>query len=165
MLEAPRDGVDLGLRLLERRAAFQPREHVEIPIPSTLRIVRRDQGPKEIRVVSQHVRRQHADDGERIAVDGQRLADDVRVGPEAALPEGVREDDNAPVALPLLVLEKPAAEHRVNPQRRQPSDGDERAPDSPLAGSVGIRDGDARAVVGGHLLEDVVLISDVKKIW
>ena len=68
------------------------------------------------------------------------------------------------MALPLLVLEESAAEHWLNPQRRQPSDSDERARDSPLAGSVGIRDGDARAVVGGDLLENVVLISDVKKI-
>ena len=118
------DRVELCLGLLDRGVRLQPADHlIAVAVAPLIRLVlgregeRRpevDVGPEKLKI-----RRHHADDRARHAVDPQRLSDDVGPRAEARLPEAVTDDDLQVVArLPLGFL-KDAAERGTRLQNAE----------------------------------------------
>ena len=70
------------------------------------------------------VLRGDADDRERRPVERDRLADDLRIRAEAALPETLAEHRNRR-GLGLFLRQEPAAERRLGPEQREVVAGDE----------------------------------------
>jgi len=109
--EAPRevvhDPIQIFLRRLEGHARPEARDHVrEVPVPEGAglqvqaeRSPQRDRFTLERRAVrAAHVlksRGQHTDDGPILAIETDRLAQDLRIAPEARAPQLVAQDHDA----------------------------------------------------------------------
>ena len=95
--------------------------------------------------------RHHTHDGEGIAVENERLADDLRVAAEAALPQAVaQQGDDVPVLRFLL------GQERAPQQRHPPQQGEEVRRDGGRVQPLGIaRAGEGRAErrVGARVLQ------------
>src|SRR6185503_2151927 len=70
-----------------------------------------DVDPAQVAPVAE-VRRQHADDLVRLAVDAHDAAEDLGIAAEAVLPVAVADDEHAVVAEDLLLRPEVAAEQR-----------------------------------------------------
>ena len=114
LLHSIRDSVHLGLRAFDGDAGLERREDVVVlAVALRLRAGGQRQRKQQIDVlnpvhrrhdlfVEREVFRHHADHGEVVAVERERLADDRRIGAEASLPESVRENHRQ--RLPRLIL-------------------------------------------------------------
>ena len=89
-------------------------------VPAAEVLVDRERHPHlEVRLQKVEAARQHADDGERLPVDQQRLADDARVAAVASPPQPIGQDDD-PLSPGLFLLRhEGAAKDRLHAQHRE----------------------------------------------
>ena len=125
-LERPRDRVHLGACLGEADTGAKTPDHrggVHVARQEQLVIVLADGQEDVVEETSNHadadVRRHDADHGVRLAVERDWLADDARVGGEAAAPQALTEQhDLRPAGLVLPRLERPS-EQRLHPEDQE----------------------------------------------
>ena len=118
-----RDGVHLCPRFLERHVRTQPSDHVPPAVAAarSLELLER-LGCEEVTLraaaieAELEVRAEHPDHGVRLAVQHERAPDDVRLAPEAALPQTVRQNDDA-AARPVLFRQEGAPVHGVGAEQ------------------------------------------------
>ena len=167
-LEAAGDGVELGLRGLARHPGPQAAPDGDrVLVPAAEVLVDRERHPHlEVRLQKVEAARQHADDGERPAVDQQRLADDARVAAVAAPPQAVGQDDHPfPPGL-LLFGHEGAAESGLHAQHREERRRDADAADL-LGDGVAARgpgDGIEPVAPGDHVVERPALSAPVEEV-
>ena len=160
--ELVRNRVQFCLGAGEGHAGPKARERVQIAIGAIRCVIGGDERLQEIRAIAHHVRRQHADDRGRLPIDRERLANDARIGGQAAPPVRVGQDDDAVPARLCFFRQESTAEDRRDTERGEPVSRHERAKDTlPRAG---VDDLEIMAIVGGNLLERRVAAADIEKI-
>src|SRR5262249_54030942 len=150
------------LRLRDRDVRAKPGEHIEIAMATLDGILGRNERSQYIGAVPQHVRWEHADDRDRLAVDRERLADDGGVGSEAPLPISMRKQPHTTSPWAGFLSQNRTPEHPPPPQRPPPTAGDTRR--VPRLARTAVHDRHALSVVGRHRLEYVILIVNVREI-
>jgi hypothetical protein len=121
-----------------------------------------DERPEKVGAVTQHIRRQDADDGAGSAVDAQGASEHTRVGAKSTLPVHVRQDhDVVPRSLKLL-RQEPTAEGRMHTKSRQPLRRNHRS--IRLVCGVAFVDLETHPIIGGDALEERRQISDAREI-
>jgi hypothetical protein len=111
--------VDLGLRLIEGRARFEPGDLLEVvAVPHLVRLLdrrERQRSPQhDVGPLIDEVLRHDADHGEGVAVEAYIAADDRRVATEGRLPEAVAQNDLQLVAQLAFGIGKRAAKLRLH---------------------------------------------------
>jgi hypothetical protein len=123
-LEAPPDGLGLGLCLRAGHPGRQPGEHAQgfalAVLQARGQIQRRPQlGVADPERRELEPRRHDADDGVGLAVEGERLADDLRISAEAPLPQPMGEHHGGRRPRLIVAGTEGAAEGRRDPQHRE----------------------------------------------
>ena len=122
-LEAARDAVHVGLRLLHRHTRLQTRHGTQIMWPpgGRNRLLRPSHRDPDVDgcVVESKAGRQHADDGACAPVQRHRAADNRRIAAEPPSPQPRADHHHIVLALPFLVGGKRAAERRLNAEDRK----------------------------------------------
>jgi hypothetical protein len=88
--------------------------------PRRIRVGRHPKRKDDVGDVQRVFARNHADDGERLAIEPERLPDGVRPAGEAALPEAVRQHRHA-LRLPAercVGFGKHPSDYRLKPEHR-----------------------------------------------
>ena len=161
--QTARHGVERRLRACERDAGPQARDDVEILVRARLRIVGGDERPDDVGAEAEHVRRQHADDRDRLIVDQDGAPDRCRIRSETAHPPGVREQGDAWASGVEVLGQKTTAEERRDAERVEPCRGDHRAADG-FTRTVAHPHVNVPAVVGRDTLEHVLLRREIDEI-
>ena len=124
--------IHLRLRRIERDLPPDPRDHVPPAAAANAGLVLGDRlGHVDVALAAAaletelEVRREHADHGVRLPVQGQRPPEDAGVAAEAALPEPVRQDDDPAARTVLFRQERPAV-RGPDPERLEETLGDQR---------------------------------------
>jgi hypothetical protein len=103
-----------------------------------------------------------ADDGVRLSVEGDGLADGVGIGGVVGLPELVAEDDFVVSAGVIFFGEENSSVEGLNAE-----DGEELRADGACCDGLGLScSGDVELCAGveGHLVEDVILLLPVQEV-
>ena len=164
--------VDLRLRFGDRRARFQPRDHVRAAAAgmALLRSALLQPGPyrqekPRFRGEEAKIRRQHADDLSWDAVHAEVAAEDVWIGIKALAPVGVGHDgDSVVFRHGRFRFGEAATHHRIDAKRREKFRRD--AHDFFLLGRTGFADDfaavakDGKAREGRDVAAPLVVIGD-----
>ena len=121
LLQAGGDTAHLGLRGADRDPRAQPR-HAGQGVRAAVRRGRQDgrQGNPELTLLGKvEAGRRHPDDGIALVVQEKTLADGLRIGSEAALPEAVREENHVTVGRGVLVWPKFTSQKRTDANERE----------------------------------------------
>ena len=113
--------IQLRLRLFERDARLHPRDAFEHGVVARFRrrIVGRLQRQDEVRVAREvQLRRQHADDGELVALEIDRLPDDLLLRAEERRPEAMTDDRHRSRAGLMLRLGEQPPMQRAHAEER-----------------------------------------------
>ena len=137
--EPGRDGVHLYLCFGERHLRAQPSHHAPPAGPAARSLVLRERLRQEevaflpaALEAQLEVRTEHADHGVGLSFQHQRAPDDVRLAPEPALPQSVRQDDHA-AARQVLVRQERATVSGVDAQHLEEALRDKPSGDFRLA--------------------------------
>jgi len=103
------DRLHLLLRALRCDAGLEPRIHLQEVIAALLLVEGALHRQEDVGAAMREVRAHHADDFERLVVNRDFPADDIRIAVEAPRPVGVGEDDDFRSARLVFVLREPAA--------------------------------------------------------
>ena len=118
--------------IIQGGAWRQPGDHVEKPLVASGGVLHGGKRHPELRELGKLKRSRHdAHDGVGQPVDGDRSADDGRIGQVAPLPHAVSEEDDARRARLVFVPAEVPAEYRVDPKHREKIRRDKR-PEEPL---------------------------------
>ena len=161
--QATRHGIERRLRAGDRDAGLQARDDIEILVRARLGILGGDERPDHVGAEAEHVRRQHADDRDRLIVDDDGAADRRRIRTESAHPPGMREQGDACASGVEVLREEAAAEERLHAERVEPRRGDHRAADR-FTRTIADPHDEAPAIVGRDALEHVLLRREVDEI-
>ena len=125
------DHVDIRLRLLNRNSALQPHHDVIVLVPAPLHGIR-PQRQRQIHVhlvhrplrrhhlcVHRELRAKHSRHRDRVPVERDRPADDVRVRVEQPLPQAVAQNRDGRLAGLVLIRRQQAAQQRPGPEHPQ----------------------------------------------
>ena len=125
--ELARDGVEIALCLRERDAGLQPSEHAQ-EMAAVIRELLRRQPERQIdligRVREVKSAREDADDGVRLVVEMNRLADDGGIGRKPIGPERVAEQHDVSAARTLFLGGEHSPEERLDLQEPEQRRGD-----------------------------------------
>jgi hypothetical protein len=131
------DGVQRRLRLLHGHVGLQAREEVgPVAAPVLEAVEARGHEPahrdrhEDVRAGPERcpaeVRRRHADDGHRLAVDNDRLAEHAGIGAEVRLPVAVAQHGKkVPAHRPVVLGREQASQRRPEAEHREVRAGDE----------------------------------------
>ena len=157
------DRLHLGLGLLLRHARLQSGDHAkEMTAAAGVGRIDRDRRP-ELHLPRREIEtwRHHSDDRRRSAVQRDRLAEDVRVGGEPALPHAVAQHDHVVLARRVFFGPEASSQRRADLQQLEHIPGHRRVRE-PL-GPAGVGERRAAARVGRDPLEHGVLLAPVQE--
>src|SRR5262245_5864907 len=164
-LQARRNGVHLGLRLLLGYAEFEPRHHTQVMIAAASRLIRL-KGHRRPELLFEsgepEMRGHHADDRIRTIVERQALPDDAGIAAEAPLPQAVTEHDYCLSLGAVFLLREDAPQRGGDTEQREQAGRNAHALDPLRLATSG--QAQARAPEGGDLREDLILIAPVNEI-
>jgi hypothetical protein len=153
----PRE-LHLGIGLGERHIRLQHRHNPKkVGLVGAVRV--KLEGNPEIGFrLRNEVPSQHADDGERLGVQGKGLADDIRAPGKSTLPEPVAQHHDVPPIGQVLLGREGAAHHHRGPEYAEPALADVNPVNKlrPVAGDVETRAGE---VIGGDVFEHAGLLA------
>ena len=165
------DDIDVRLRLLHRNTRLEPHQDVVVLVAPPLHRVRA-QGQREKNVhrrhrpfrrhdlgVQQEAGLQHARHGERIAVQGNALADDVGIGIEKPLPDRVAQNRDRRFAGRVFIRCRQPAQ--VRPRAEHPQQAGLCAHGVHPHRLIAAGEREVAALREGHLLEGMVLRAEI----
>ena len=156
--------LEAGARLLAADALPQPADDDQKVAAARARID--GPGERNPRVHTPHLgvdRGRDADDGVRVAVDGQRRSDQRGAAAESALPQLLADDDHLRPARTVLVIREIPAGNRRSRERSEEAGARPGATQSLWRVAAGQRQ--AARSVGAHLLEDAVPGPPIHVAW
>ena len=166
------DHIELGLGGLDGDAGTKPREQVVILRGADRGCGGRQRQRQEDLAVFHHaqrrqhlpgqgkVRRQHADDLVRFAVQHERRADDRRIGAEPPLPCSMRQHDRSGAARRVVLGHEQSAERGAGAEHRQQIDRHAQGAEPLRLAAAG--QGGVGADGNGHVGERALAVSNVE---